>query len=114
MKELNKNYLGQLRKLFAEGTPYESFVESVLQGFQGGTFVDCEMSPSVVQLKLDPFNILGGIQNPMLEGLPLSLRDVAEIVESLQNSLLPWEGQLVLFPQESVGRTIHFGPVLKT
>ena len=60
MKELNKNCLRQLRKLFAEGTPYESFVESVLQGFQESAFVDCEISPSVARLKIGPFNILGG------------------------------------------------------
>ncbi len=60
MKELNKDSLEHLRKFFSEDTPYESFVASVLQGFQGTAFVDCETNPSVVRLKLGPFNVLGG------------------------------------------------------
>ncbi len=33
---------------------------SVLQRFQGTAFVDCETTPSVVRLRLGPFNVLGG------------------------------------------------------
>ncbi len=60
MKEWDRNCLDHLRKFFSEDTPYESFVASVLQGFQGTAFVDCETTPSVVRLKLGPFNVLGG------------------------------------------------------
>ena len=60
MIELNRKSLGHLRNLFADGSPYELFVDSVLQGFQGTAFVDCETNPSVARLKIGPFNILGG------------------------------------------------------
>ena len=60
MKEWDRKCLEHLRKFFSENTPYESFVASVLQGFQGKAFVDCEKNPSVVRLKLGSFNIMGG------------------------------------------------------
>ncbi len=60
MKEWDKNCLEQLRKFFAEDTPYDSCIESVLQGFQGKAFVDCNTNPSVVRLVNGPFNIMGG------------------------------------------------------
>ena len=60
MKEWDKNYLEQLRIFFAEDTPYKSCIESVLQGYQGKAFVDCETDPSVARLVIGPFNIMGG------------------------------------------------------
>jgi GNAT superfamily N-acetyltransferase len=60
MKELNSNCLEQLRKLFPEDAPYKLFIDSVLQGYQGKAFVDCETNPSVTRLQLGPFNVLGG------------------------------------------------------
>ncbi len=60
MKEINRKSLGYLRNLFAEDIPYKSFVESVLQGFQGKAYVDIDTNPSVARLKIGPFNIMGG------------------------------------------------------
>jgi GNAT superfamily N-acetyltransferase len=60
MKEWDRNCLEQLRKFFAEDTPYITCIESVIQGFQGKAFVDCKTNPSVVRLVNGPFNIMGG------------------------------------------------------
>lgn len=60
MKELNSNCLWQLKKLFPEDVPYKLFIDSVLQGYQGKAFVDCETNPSVARLQIGPFNVLGG------------------------------------------------------